>query len=70
MLVVIVTIFSPISGAHFNPVVSLVFAIRGDLPWRQLALYIIAQCLGAISGAVVAHLMFDLAPSPSEATSA
>jgi glycerol uptake facilitator-like aquaporin len=62
MLVVIITIFAPVSGAHFNPVVSLVFAIRGELPWRDFVPYVVAQCVGAIIGAIVAHLMFDLAP--------
>jgi glycerol uptake facilitator-like aquaporin len=62
MLVVIITIFAPVSGAHFNPVVSLVFAIRGELPWRDFVPYVVAQCVGAIIGAIVAHVMFDLAP--------
>ncbi|HVZ14509.1 MAG TPA: MIP/aquaporin family protein [Bauldia sp.] len=62
MLVVLVTVFGPISGAHFNPAVSLVFALRGALPWRDLAPYVLAQCAGAVAGTVVAHLMFDLAP--------
>jgi glycerol uptake facilitator-like aquaporin len=62
MLVVIITIFAPVSGAHFNPVVSLVFAIRGELPWRYFVPYVVAQCVGAIIGTIVAHLMFDLAP--------
>ncbi len=62
ILVVIITIFAPISGAHFNPSVSLVFAVRGDLPWRELAAYVAAQFLGGIAGTVAAHLMFDLAP--------
>ena len=62
ILVVIVTIFAPLSGAHFNPAVSIVFAIRRDLAATDLAPYIAAQCAGAILGTVVAHLMFDLAP--------
>ena len=62
ILVVIITIFAPLSGAHFNPAVSLVFAIRRDLAASDLAPYIVVQCAGAILGAVVAHLMFDLAP--------
>jgi glycerol uptake facilitator-like aquaporin len=62
ILVVIVAIFAPLSGAHFNPAVSIVFAIRRDLSAGDLAPYIVAQCAGAILGAVVAHLMFDLAP--------
>ena len=62
ILVVIITILGPISGAHFNPAVTLVFATRGMTPWREVLPYIVAQCLGGIAGTVVAHLMFDLAP--------
>jgi glycerol uptake facilitator-like aquaporin len=62
ILVVIITIFGPISGAHFNPAVSLVLATRGDMPWREVLPYIVAQCLGAIAGTVIAHLMFALPP--------
>lgn len=62
ILVVIVTIFAPISGAHFNPAVSLVFAIGGELSWADFAAYVAVQCLGAMAGVIVAHLMFDLAP--------
>lgn len=60
ILFVLILILGPISGAHFNPAVSLVFAIRGVLPWRELAPYIVAQVAGAILGTVVAHGMFDL----------
>jgi len=62
ILVVLITILGPISGAHFNPEVSLVFASRGELPWREVLPYIILQCLGGIAGTIIAHLMFDLAP--------
>jgi glycerol uptake facilitator-like aquaporin len=62
ILVVLITILGPVSGAHFNPAVSLVFAARRELPWIELGPYVVAQCLGAIAGAVLAHLMFDLAP--------
>jgi glycerol uptake facilitator-like aquaporin len=62
ILVVLITIFGPISGAHFNPAVSLVFALKRELPRRDLALYIVAQCVGGIAGTIIAHLMFDLAP--------
>jgi glycerol uptake facilitator-like aquaporin len=62
ILVVLITILGPVSGSHFNPAVSLVFAVRRELPWIELGPYVIAQCLGAIAGAVLAHLMFDLAP--------
>jgi glycerol uptake facilitator-like aquaporin len=62
ILVVLITILGPVSGAHFNPAVSLVFATRRELPWLELGPYVLAQCLGGIAGAVLAHLMFDLAP--------
>ena len=62
ILVVIITILGPVSGAHFNPAVTLVFAGRGELPWSEVTPYVVVQCLGGICGTVVAHLMFDLAP--------
>jgi glycerol uptake facilitator-like aquaporin len=62
ILVVLITILGPVSGAHFNPAVTLVLAARGDLPWSGVAPYIVAQCIGGIAGTVLAHLMFDLAP--------
>ncbi len=62
ILVVIITIFAPLSGAHFNPAVSIVFAARGTLPRNELVAYVVMQCLGGIAGTIVAHLMFDLAP--------
>jgi glycerol uptake facilitator-like aquaporin len=62
ILVVIITILGPVSGAHFNPAVTLVFAARGDTPWSEAVPYIVVQCIGAILGTVLAHLMFDLAP--------
>lgn len=62
MLVVLITILGPVSGAHFNPAVTLVLAARGDLPWNDVAPYIVAQCIGGIAGTALAHLMFDLAP--------
>ena len=62
ILVVIITILGPVSGAHFNPAVTLVFAARGDMPWREVLPYIVVQCVGGILGTIVAHLMFDLAP--------
>lgn len=60
ILVVLITIFGPISGAHFNPAVSLVFALKRDLPPRDLGFYVASQVAGGIAGAIVAHLMFDL----------
>jgi glycerol uptake facilitator-like aquaporin len=62
ILVVIITIFAPVSGAHFNPAVTLVFALRGVTSWSEAAPYILVQCVGGIAGTIVAHLMFDLAP--------
>ncbi len=62
MLVVLVTIFGPVSGAHLNPAVSLVFALRRELAARDLAAYTLAQLAGGIAGTALAHLMFDLAP--------
>jgi glycerol uptake facilitator-like aquaporin len=59
-LVVLITVLGPISGAHFNPVVSLVMALRRALPWGQLAPYTVAQIIGGASGAMLANLMFDL----------
>src|ERR1700738_5735706 len=62
ILVVLITILAPISGAHLNPAVSLVFAGRGELPWSEVTPYIVVQCLRAICGTIIAHLMFNLAP--------
>jgi glycerol uptake facilitator-like aquaporin len=62
ILVVLVTILGPVSGAHFNPAVTLAFAGSGVFPWRDAAPYVVAQCLGGLAGTIVAHLMFDLAP--------
>lgn len=60
ILVVLISILGPISGAHFNPAVSLVMALRRALPWGSLAPYVLAQVLGGAAGAVLANLMFDL----------
>src|SRR4051794_24820724 len=60
ILVVLITILGPISGAHFNPAVSLVFALRRELPPRDTTLYIGAQILGGIIGTMIAHGMFAL----------
>ena len=62
ILVVIITILGPVSGAHFNPAVTLVFAGRDELPWSEVTPYVVVQCLGGICGTVIAHFMFDLAP--------
>jgi glycerol uptake facilitator-like aquaporin len=62
ILVVLITILGPVSGAHFNPAVTLVMAARRDMPWAEVAPYVVAQCAGGIAGTVLAHLMFELAP--------
>jgi glycerol uptake facilitator-like aquaporin len=62
VLIVLVTILGPISGAHINPAVSLVFAFRRELPLGEFALYVPVQFAGGVLGTVLAHLMFDLAP--------
>lgn len=59
-LYVLIEVFGPISGAHFNPVVSSVLALRRELPWRDLAPYVLVQLSGALLGAWLAHAMFDL----------
>ncbi len=59
-LVVLITVFGPISGAHFNPVVTLVFAARREFPLGRLAPYLAAQVVGAIAGVWTAHAMFAL----------
>ena len=59
-LYVLIEVFGPVSGAHFNPVVSAVMAFRGELPKASLLPYIAAQLLGALLGAWLAHAMFDL----------
>ncbi len=62
ILVVIITILGPVSGAHFNPAVTLVFAMRGLTPWAEVGPYIVVQCVGGIAGTMLAHLMFDISP--------
>lgn len=59
-LFAIILIFAPVSGAHFNPVVSLVDAALGYRPWREVAVYVPAQVLGCVIGAVLANVMFGL----------
>lgn len=59
MLFVLITIFGPVSGAHFNPVVSGVFMLRGELSIGLLATYGLAQTAGGVAGTVLAHAMFD-----------
>jgi arsenate reductase len=61
-LYALILVFGPVSGGHFNPVVSLVDALFGGLSWREVAAYVPAQVVGCVTGAVLANLMFDLAP--------
>lgn len=60
ILAVLILIFGPVSGAHFNPAVSLAFALRGELTWQNAAAYIAVQVVGGIVGVWAAHLMFEL----------
>ncbi|MDB5616901.1 MIP/aquaporin family protein [Tardiphaga sp.] len=60
ILVVLISLLGPISGAHFNPVVTLVFAFNRELPVRDALLYVVAQICGGIVGTLVAHAMFEL----------
>ncbi len=59
-LTVLITIFGPLSGAHFNPAVTLYFALRGDTPWRTALAYLPVQVIAAILGVWLAHAMFGL----------
>lgn len=61
-LTVLILVFAPLSGAHFNPVVTLVDAVVGGRPWADVARYLPAQVVGCLAGTVLAHLMFGLAP--------
>lgn len=60
MLYVLIVLLGPVSGAHLNPAVSLVFRLRGELDTLALAAYALAQVAGAVAGVVLAHLMFGL----------
>lgn len=60
ILYVLISIFGPVSGAHFNPAVSLVFALRGELSLSLLAAYIAVQATGGICGTILAQAMFEL----------
>jgi len=59
-LFALIVAFAPRSGAHFNPVVTVLFALRGDLARTDIAPYLAAQFAGAILGVLLAHAMFDL----------
>ncbi len=58
-LAVLIAVFVTVSGAHFNPVVSLVEAALGGRPWREVLAYIPVQIAGCLAGAILANLMFD-----------
>jgi glycerol uptake facilitator-like aquaporin len=60
ILFVLITVLGPISGAHFNPAVTMAFALRGEIDRISVAGYVAAQIVGGIVGSLVAHLMFDL----------
>ncbi len=60
ILVVLITMLGPVSGAHFNPAVTGAFWLRGDIGGRDGALYVVAQIAGALVGVVAAHAMFEL----------
>lgn len=59
ILVVLITMLGPISGAHFNPAVTAVFALRGEIARSEALAYVVAQMLGAVLGVMAAHLMFE-----------
>jgi glycerol uptake facilitator-like aquaporin len=60
ILVVLILVFGPLSGAHFNPAVSIAFALRREMPWSTVLTYIVAQVAGGLIGVWVAHLMFEM----------
>lgn len=60
VLVVLILVFGAVSGAHFNPVVSLSFALQRRLAWKEFLAYVPVQVVGGIIGAVFAHIMFEL----------
>ncbi|MEQ8965689.1 MAG: MIP/aquaporin family protein [Azospirillaceae bacterium] len=61
ILVVLILIFGPVSGAHFNPAVTLAFLIRREIAGADAAAYVAAQAIGALAGVAAAHLMFEAA---------
>lgn len=60
ILIVLITILGPVSGAHFNPAVTLAFAIRREIPANEALAYVAVQIAGGIAGSLVAHAMFEL----------
>jgi glycerol uptake facilitator-like aquaporin len=59
-LLALIVVFAPISGAHFNPVVSLYSAMERHISWREAGLYTVYQIIGAVLGVLAAHVMFDV----------
>ena len=59
MLYCIITLFGAVSGAHFNPIVSLAFVLRGEMPITRACAFMSAQIFGAIMGVILTHAMFD-----------
>lgn len=60
VLATLIALLAPVSGAHFNPAVSIVQGVRGSLPWREVGAYAIVQVVGCCLGAILAHAMFAL----------
>ena len=60
ILVVLIAMLGPVSGGHFNPAVSLVFVVLGELPSGVFGVYVVAQVVGGVAGTITAHAMFDL----------
>src|SRR5246500_2095598 len=60
ILTVLILTFGPLSGAHFNPAVSIAFALRGEIKWREAAFFIAAQIIWGMNGGGAAHMMFEL----------
>jgi glycerol uptake facilitator-like aquaporin len=61
ILIVLIILFGPISGAHFNPAVTLAFSLKREIAGRDALLYVVAQVVGGLIGVVAAHVMFDVA---------
>ncbi len=60
ILTVLILTFGPLSGAHFNPAVSIAFALRRDMSWPKAAAYVVVQIVGGVGGVLIAHAMFDV----------
>ena len=60
VLATLIALLGPVSGAHFNPAVTLIEALRGKLSWSDTAVYVLAQVAGCCAGALLAHAMFEL----------